>query len=95
MRILIIFLIYGILVAIANISIIGQPGEHIFYYVLNFPVERFIISPILLHQANETNYLINPHEIIILRLVSGILFWSMIGTIIQIGKKQFLKKKLL
>ncbi|CDI06254.1 hypothetical protein NITUZ_40420 [Candidatus Nitrosotenuis uzonensis] len=95
MRILIVFLIYGTLVAIANISIIGQSGEHIFYYVLNFPVERFVISPILLHQANETNYFISSHEIIILRLVSGLLFWGMIGAIIQIGKKQFLKKKLL
>lgn len=92
MRILIAFLIYGILVALANIYIMGKPGDYIVYHILNFPVERFIISPILLYLANETNHILNSSEVIVLRLVSGVLFWGVVGTVFQFGRRYWLKK---
>lgn len=82
------FLFYGLIVSLLFNSTIGKDGEYTLHYLLNFPVEQFFIPPLLLYFANNLGEPLSIIDTQIIRVLFSMMFWGIIGFIIQIIKNK-------
>ncbi len=66
-------------------SIVGKGGgEYMVHFVLNYPVEKFMIPPLLLHFANDVGNPLSIVDLQIIRVILSVIFWSGIGVLLWI-----------
>ena len=83
-KIIWIFLIYGLIVSLLYNSIIGKDGEYMIHFILNFPVEKFMIPPLVLHFANDIGNPLSIVDVQIIRVLFSVMFWGGIGVLFWI-----------
>ena len=83
-KIIWIFLIYGLIVSLLYNSTIGKDGEYMIHFLLNYPVEKFMIPPLLLHFANDVGNPLSIVDLQIIRVILSVIFWSVIGVLLWI-----------
>ena len=88
MKITIIFLIYGFIVSTLMSLTMYSSGEYLIQPLLNWPIEHLIIPPTLLYFANDLGEPLTREQLIIFRAIVSVLFWGIIGFIIQIIKNK-------
>lgn len=83
-RLVYVFLIYGFTISLEINRVSTLPGEYNFHYLLNLPVENIIIIPILLYFANTAGTPLNSDQILVLRTISSVAIWGLIGLALYI-----------
>ncbi len=83
-KIIWIFLIYGLIVSLLYNSTIGKGGEYMIHFLLNYPVEKVMIPPLLLHYANDVGDPLSIVDLQIIRVILSVMFWGVIGVLLWI-----------
>ncbi len=78
-RLVYVFLIYGFIIGWEINRVSMLPGEYNFHYLLNFPVENTIITPVLLHFANTARAPLDYDQISVVRIITSLAMWGVIG----------------
>ena len=86
-RLVYVFLIYGFIIGWEINRVSTLSGEYNFHYLLNFPVENTIITPVLLHFANTARTPLNYDQIMEVRIIASVAIWGFIGfTLYVLGR---------